>query len=252
MLNFIKKFMSILKKEDKARAKLYNIYWESLQKSYKEMNRKDLKFDDVLYLSENKMKKFRRDKVIRKVDSITENTSNEDKDTISMDSQIGVDMVGINCNHENENSKSKSTECKYSLNPDVDDIRKRINSANNNLKPYDDVNIGNYFTVKMPMISGKSYLKTQKEYKNLYFWYGYYRNLKLYLAGNIKNINPDDFIENEGYLWNPSGDQSAVKFFDDLSEYIIEEKQISELPKNMEKLELINYGTARGPIYRRG
>lgn len=36
----------MLNKEGRDRAKIYSIYKESLDKSYKEMNRKDLKFLD--------------------------------------------------------------------------------------------------------------------------------------------------------------------------------------------------------------
>ncbi|MCW6677703.1 hypothetical protein NH286_00865 [Anaerococcus sp. NML200574] len=252
MFKFIKKIINMLNKEGRDRAKIYSIYKESLDKSYKEMNRKELKFLDVFYLSENKLEKFRRDKVIGKAESMTENISNEDKDTISLGSKIGFDMAVINSQIESENSISKSTEYKYSLNLDVDDIRKWLNSDKNNLKSYKDVNIGNYFSVRMPMVSGKLCLKTKKYYKNVYLWSGYYRNLDLYLAGNVKNLSSPEIIEDEEYLWDPSGDNSAVEFFNALEEYIREDKKIDELPSNMDKLDLINYGTARGHGARYG
>lgn len=252
MFDFFKMFKNKHNNEYRSSNRIYDIYRDSLDKSYKEMCRKDLEFEDVFYISQNKMEIFRRDKVISKLESITENKAIEEKNTASIGAKTGFDIAGLDGKYENGNSKIDSTEYKYNLNSDTADIRKWINSANNNLKPYDYVNIGNYFTVKMPMVSGRLYLKTQKKYKNIYLWSGYYRNLDLYLAGNVKNLSSSKPIEDEDYLWDPSGDNSAVEFFDALEEYIIEENQISELPKNMEKLELINYGTARGSESRYG
>ena len=117
--------------------------------------------------------------------------------------------------------------------------------------PYEKCRKGQYILVHMPFYNGKLELKSLKDYPNVYWWYGVYRDLTIYACGNCTNIvDGINGTMDAKALWDPSGSHAAKELFDRIDNYVIKETEnIDELLDTQQLSclkEMIHYGTMRG------
>lgn len=136
-------------------------------------------------------------------------------------------------------------------------VKNAINIAKkkNIIVSYEKCRRGKYILIHFPFYNGTMELKgyDKKRYKDIYWWHGTYRDLKVYACGNKKNRMDDvDNIDNS--LWDPSGSASALDFFDQIKEYNLYDSydRINEYENVLfSKLSsAIHNGTMRGYMHR--
>lgn len=129
---------------------------------------------------------------------------------------VGNDGLGFSVGF----GKSASTECSPSLSKLAADATKRLCKANKLVKSYDRCQQGDYVLVRFPLFAGTMTIKGDEyaKYSNAFWWQGHYRDLMLYLSGNVKNLTDDINHEACGEaLWDPSGTDASRELFGTIS-----------------------------------
>lgn len=88
------------------------------------------------------------------------------------------------------------------------------------VKTYDRCQPGEYILVRFPFFAGTMTVKCNafERFSNAFWWQGSYRDLTLYISGNVKNLLDD--VNQEACTtpaWNPSATDAALELFSMIS-----------------------------------
>ncbi len=237
MFKFFKRYL--YKKTNKD----YILYLETSKKSLNTMNACKMKSNSMEYVSQSKLENFMKDLGIER--NISKTVKNRSEKSINASIELSLDVANAKIGKSQVNMAEIEKE--VDIESAIEDIRNYLSLANNNLKTFHNVNKGEYFAIHFPITGGRLELSMIKKYPNTYFWAGKYRNLELFICGNIKNIRRQKCNNCDDYLWNPSSDGSSRVLFDAIEHRALEEQEISK--DNNRIFELlsgnINEGTAR-------
>lgn len=134
------------------------------------------------------------------------------------------------------------------------ELKEAIKKAKGNrIVPYEKCTKGDYILVHLPFHNGTLELKGDKTYSNTYWWYGVYRNLKIFACGNCDNIVDGLNMTNVcNTIWNPSATCASKKLFDKIENYVhVETSDLNELSDEYLFSQLsgmIHDGTMRGNV----
>lgn len=210
-LNYMKKVINVIKKIlYKNSKKDLSTYYYSLIKSHEEICcNVDISLEHE-YISRTKLCEFLEEmgikrKVYNERQKSIEGSLLQESSPVSLKSQII------------EKTLFESDPLRSALQENCKKIKKR-------LKPYTEVNEGQYTALHFPVMNGSMELSLYRaKYKDLYWWCGRYRDLELYLCGRRSNLN--DRIKKCTFdVWNPSGRDSSVAFFNDIYTYITKQR----------------------------
>lgn len=171
--------------------------------------------------------------------------------------RFGLGFVNPVCVPSISIDKSKIEQSKPNLYEIIYEATKRLQKKRSFFREYDKCQSADYTLVHFPFFAGRVTLKLGPldEYANTMWWQGKYRDLALYLCGNVKNLlSAGDDYSTEGYLWDPSSDEASRVFFRAVSDMLEDEEDISKIQnianfgnRRIEDiLDAINDGTRRG------
>lgn len=214
MFKWLNEKIKLMKKK---RTKDYLIYEESRKYSREAVT--NCKFDVLAmeYKSPNKMTNFIDDCGVPRITKETKN--NQDTFGVEVGLNVGNNKSEIKASLGGKRSYSKEVKLEYDSEYSVKDIRTFLNVPNNKIDNCFDVKEGNYFKIRFPVLGGKLNVAMYKKYPNTYWWYGKYRNIELFLCGNIKNVIRENCNNIDDYEWDPSEQGSSKILFDDIEDY---------------------------------
>lgn len=214
--------------------KSYNTYLESIKKS--EAAIANVSFSDgmaPLYFSDRRFKNFLDTFRISPVISSTveDSQSNENSITRKVQADVkGIVRAGIEIT--NSDSQNKKITKNHRDDSCITTIKNNIEGIKSNGCSILDATENNFFYANFPVFHGRLIEFTSKV-KNVYLWYGEYRNIKLYLCGNANNVFSEDEDEYPNTEWNPS----TIKGHKDIFQHLINEEKTGDY-KNQEIFEL--------------
>lgn len=183
----------------------FRIYKKSLKKSYDELNSRP-DFHDISYLSMEEISRFIDEKRIEDRTCTSSIISNDNSDSPNV-------HISISTGLKDKNYKINKVP-NQSVDDDLTNIIYWIKSDSNNLNSYDKVYEGNYFTIKMPMYYGRIVLGENEEKHYLKYWFGYYRDLRLYLIENLNKASPgkvqDGVVDEDDKIDKKSNDKFSL------------------------------------------
>lgn len=196
-----------------------SIYKSSLECSYKEMNSRP-NFYDISYISREEISRFKDEKSIYDGFHISRVLLNDDCDNSQLRINIRARFDGICYGIDDVDSKTSD----QSIYDDCKNVIDWIKSDANSLNSYDKLYEGDYFTIKMPMYSGV--IVHEENEKKIYvkYWFGYYRDLKLFLIEDLNEESPvklskDDF-NNYKYCLEKNLDKKFTLLYNHLKDKI--------------------------------
>ncbi|QQN56874.1 hypothetical protein I6H46_04665 [Anaerococcus obesiensis] len=65
-----------------------------------------------------------------------------------------------------------------------------------------------------------------KKYPSIYVWTGRYRNVEIFLCGNIKNVDRENCKNFDEYTWNPSNLGASEELLEEIEKYVLNNKKI--------------------------
>lgn len=214
-----------LKQKKKIHSDNYKIYIGSLKKSKDAINNCTFNASLIEYNSTEKVKKFIDNCSIYETRIVTY----KDKGTNERNASIGANIRNgyseINASFGSHDSKSVEKGIEYSSQSIISDIRNYLNSNNNNIDNCFDVKAGNYFKIRFPVYGGRI-CSLSKKYPSIYVWTGRYRNVEIFLCGNIKNVDRENCKNFDEYTWNPSNLGASEELLEEIEKYVLNNKKI--------------------------
>lgn len=228
----------------------YKLYLHTLQKTLDTLNDVKLEANSMEYVSQSKLERLFCDA------GISKSIKSKSKEQIEKDVTRSVRLSSKIFNGESGRKQGTiiGLEKEFDVRSNIEDIRIYLQSKNNRLNTFENVKKGGYFFVHFPVMGGRFELATKKKYPNTYFWCGRYRNLELFICGNIKNVYRENCNNTDEYLWNPSDNGASVKIFDEIESKILNGEKFnisvselfnvleSNIKKETARLGNINYG----------
>lgn len=200
--------------------KMEREYLNSLEKSEEAI--KNVMFSDgmaPLYFSNRKLEEFYNAFRIKPViSSVAENGWLSEN---SLTSKASVKIKGIaEKGHEGINTESRNgnNTRNYGIDSDIITIKNNIEIIKQNGCSILDAIKNNFFYANFPVFHGNLF-EFDKCLETVYLWHGEYRNIKLYLCGNTKNVFSVDKKEYPKAIWNPS----TIEGQKDIFEYLVDE-----------------------------
>lgn len=211
--------------------KSYKEYLKSVGKSAVAINNVSLSDGMTpLYFSERRYQIFCDTFKIKPVinSSVEDNSSSEGSFTVKGKGEISRIGGGIGGGIEYTKSSNNciKTTKNYGEDSYIQTIKNSIKDIKNVGYSILDAVENNFFYANFPVFHG-SLIGSPKVLTDVYLWYGEYRNIKLYLCGNTKNVFSVDNDESQKTEWNPSTIQGQMDIF----QYFIDE----EKPDTFEK-----------------
>lgn len=196
--------------------KSYKEYLESGKKSADAI--KNVSFSDgmaPLYFSERRINNFLDAFSINPVISTTVEGSQSKEKSITIKAQgniMGVIGMGIEATGSDNNKKTTKNHREDSYIKTIKDSIEYIKSKGCSIL---DATEMNFFYANFPVFHG-SLIELTTEVTDVYLWYGEYRNIKLYLCGNKKNVSSVDRNEFPSTEWDPSSITGQKSIFQHL------------------------------------
>ncbi len=222
----------------------YLLYKQTVERSLSAINDCKMKSNAIEYISKSKIENFIDDLGVER--HIIKKVRNSSKN--SVEGSLGVDLCIAKSEISGLIQQSNKEEIEIDIRSTCNDIRRYMNSDKNQLKTFNTVKKGEYFAIHFPVSGGRLNLAMNKKYPNTYYWHGKYRNLELFICGNIKNVRRQSCSNYDNYRWDPSNDGASQEVFDAIESWSLGNNDVDV----EDKIEFdvlvrnINRGTARG------
>lgn len=232
----------------KSYKKSYNMYLESKQKSKAAIE--NVSFSDgmaPLYFSDRRFNNFLDTFSISPVISSIVEDSKSNGNSITGEVKVDVKKIvragaGMEINHsDSENNKITKSHREDSYITTIKNNIERIKSKGCSIL---DATENNFFYANLPVFHGRLTDLTN-QVKDVYLWYGEYRNIKLYLCGNANNVFSEDKDEHPNTEWDPS----TITGQKDIFQHLINEENTGNY-NNKEVFELFEYNIHQSVMNR--
>ena len=204
----------------------YKEYLNSVKKSAVAIN--NVSFSDgmtPLYFSERRYQIFCDTFKIKPVINLSVEDHSSSEESITVKAKCEIARIGGEIEYTESNNGIKTTK-NYGEDSKIQTIKNSIKDIKDAGYSILDAVENNFFYANFPVFHG-SLIGSSKVLTDVYLWYGEYRNIKLYLCGNTKNVFSVDNDEFPNTEWNPSTIQGQMNIF----QYFIDE----EKPDTVEK-----------------